>query len=188
MSMYNHKKAEKIYFFLAFFIDKSLISYYNGKYDIRLECEMMKNDNERKLKEFNDIYRQTSNVYHDIAYKLGMSNSAFTVFYTICEMGGSCLQKDICELFYMSKQTVHSCIKKLEKQEYIFIKQGEKHIYLTEKGKQFVNENIIPIIEIERSIFSEMTEQQGDMLLELTKKYLDCFRQKIKDMDSKNII
>ena len=186
MSMHNHKKAEKIYFFLAFFIDKSPISYYN-KYDIGLECEMMKNDSERKLKEFNDIYRQISNIYHDIANKLGLSDSAFTVFYTIYEMGGSCLQKDICELFYMSKQTVHSCIKKLEKQEYIFIKQGkDKHIYLTEKGQQFVKQNIAPIIEIEKSIFSEMTEQQGDMLLELTKKYCNCFKQKIKNMHSEN--
>lgn len=82
MSMHNHKKAEKIYFFLAFFIDKGPISYYN-KYDIGLECEMMKNDSERKLKEFNDIYRQISNIYHDIANKLGLSDSAFTVFYTI---------------------------------------------------------------------------------------------------------
>ena len=177
------KRLRKITFFLAFFIDRSPISYYNNKYDIGLECEMMKNDSERKLKEFNDIYRQISNIYHDIANKLGLSDSAFTVFYTIYEMGGSCLQKDICELFYMSKQTVHSCIKKLEKQEYIFIKQGkDKHIYLTEKGQQFVKQNIAPIIEIEKSIFSEMTEQQGDMLLELTKKYYNCFKQKIKNM------
>lgn len=183
MSMHNHKKAEKIYFFLAFFIDKSPISYYNKKYDIGLEREMMKNDNEIKLKEFNDIYRQISDIYHDIANKLGLSDSAFTVFYTIYEMGGSCLQKDICELFYMSKQTVHSCIKKLEKQEYIFIKQGrDKHIYLTDKGQQFVNQNIATVIEIEKSIFSEMTEQQGDMLLELTKEYCNCFKQKIKNM------
>ena len=57
MSTHNYKKAERIYFFLAFFIDKSPISYYNKKYDIGLEREMMKNDNEIKLKEFNDISR-----------------------------------------------------------------------------------------------------------------------------------
>ena len=54
------KRLRKITFFLAFFIDRSPISYYNNKYDIGLECEMMKNDSERKLKEFNDIYRQTN--------------------------------------------------------------------------------------------------------------------------------
>lgn len=143
----------------------------------------MQNDNDKKLKEFNDIHRQMSDLYHNIAAKLKLSNSAFTVFYTICDLGGSCLQKDICDLFYMSKQTVHSCIKKLEKDGYIFTQQGkDKHIYLTEKGQQFVTQNILPIIEIEKSIFSEMTTQQSDMFLELNKKYLHCFKQKINNI------
>lgn len=143
----------------------------------------MQNDNDKKLKEFNDIHRQMSDLYHNIAAKLKLSHSAFTVFYTICDLGGSCLQKDICDLFYMSKQTVHSCIKKLEKDGYIFTQQGkDKHIYLTEKGQQFVTQNILPIIEIEKSIFSEMTAQQSDMFLELNKKYLHCFKQKINNI------
>lgn len=143
----------------------------------------MQNDNDKKLKEFNDIHRQMSDLYHNIAAKLKLSNSAFTVFYTICDLGGSCLQKDICDLFYMSKQTVHSCIKKLEKDGYIFTQQGkDKHIYLTEKGQQFVTQNILPIIEIEKGIFSEMTTQQSDMFLELNKKYLHCFKQKINNI------
>lgn len=143
----------------------------------------MQNDNDKKLKEFNDIHRQMSDLYHNIAAKLKLSNSAFTVFYTICDLGGSCLQKDICDLFYMSKQTVHSCIKKLEKDGYIFTQQGkDKHIYLTEKGQQFITQNILPIIEIEKSIFSEMTAQQSDMFLELNKKYLHCFKQKINNI------
>ena len=65
---------------------------------------------EQKLKEFNDIHRQVSGLYHEIAVKLKLSNSAFSIFYTIYEMGGSCFQKDICDLFYMSKQTIHSCM------------------------------------------------------------------------------
>ena len=130
----------------------------------------MQIDNEKKLKEYNDIYRQMSDLYHDIAIKLKLSDSAFTVFYTLAEMDGCCLQKDICDLFYMSKQTVHSCIKKLEKDGYVFTQQGkDKHIYLTQKGQQFIEQNIIPIIEIEKSIFSELTPQQSDMLLELNK-------------------
>lgn len=137
--------------------------------------------NDEKLKEFNNTCKQIHNLYHNIASKLKLSDSAFTIFYTIYEMGGSCLQRDICELFYISKQTVHSCIKKLEKENYIFYKnEKDKNICLTEKGQEFVKQNIAPILEIEKSIFSEMTEQEGDMLLELTKKYLCCFKQKAR--------
>lgn len=138
--------------------------------------------NEQKLKEFNDIHRQLSELYHEIAVKLKLSNSAFTIFYTISEMGGNCLQKDICDLFYMSKQTVHSCIKKLEKEGYLLKKENDKHVYLTPKGEVFVKQNIAPILELEKNIFAKMTEQEGDIFLELNKKYLHYFKQNLKDI------
>ncbi|MCI9355935.1 MAG: winged helix-turn-helix transcriptional regulator [Firmicutes bacterium] len=145
----------------------------------------MQYDNDKKLKEYNDIHRQISDIYHEIAAKLKLSVSAFTVFYTICDMGGTCSQKDICDLFYTSKQTINSCIKKLEKENYIYLKQGkgkDKNIYLTEKGEQIVTQKIAPILNIEQSIFSEMTEQECDMLLQLSRKYLHCFKQKLNEM------
>lgn len=137
---------------------------------------------EQKLKEFNDIHRQLSELYHEIAVKLNLSNSAFSIFYTIYEMEGSCFQKDICDLFYMSKQTIHSCIKKLEKEGYLFRKENDKHIYLTPKGEEFVKQKIAPILELEKNIFEKMTEQEGDIFLELNKKYLHYFKQSLKEL------
>ena len=137
---------------------------------------------EQKLKEFNDIHRQVSVLYHEIAVKLKLSNSAFSIFYTIYEMGGSCFQKDICDLFYMSKQTIHSCMKKLEQEGYLLKKENDKHIYLTPKGEEFVKQNIAPILELEKNIFEKMTEQEGDVLLELNKKYLHYFKQNLKEI------
>ena len=91
----------------------------------------MQYDNDKKLKEYNDIHRQISDIYHEIAAKLKLSVSAFTVFYTICDMGGTCSQKDICDLFYTSKQTINSCIKKLEKENYIYNREkGKTKIYI----------------------------------------------------------
>ncbi|NDO47636.1 MarR family winged helix-turn-helix transcriptional regulator [Clostridium sp. MD294] len=151
---------------------------------------MMENDTRHKLKEYNDIHRQMSDTYHEIAVKLKLSVSAFTVFYTICYMGGTCSQKDICDLFYTSKQTINSCIKKLEKENYIYLKQGkgkDKSIYLTQKGQQLVTQKIAPILEIEQNIFLDMTEQECDMLLQLSRKYLQCFKNKIKTIIQEEI-
>ena len=48
------------------------------------------------LKEFNRIYKKTNEIYHDIALRLGLSDSAFDILYSISELGDGCLQKDIC--------------------------------------------------------------------------------------------
>ena len=44
------------------------------------------------LKEFNRIYKRTNEIYHDIAFRLGLSDSAFDILYSISELGDGCLQ------------------------------------------------------------------------------------------------
>lgn len=78
----------------------------------------------RKLAEYNRIHRETEELYHMIALDRGISDSAFTILYTLCELGDGCLQKDICNVAYTSKQTVHSSIRKLEEEGYLTLEQG----------------------------------------------------------------
>lgn len=151
----------------------------------------MSHDIESKFKEYDSIYREMNELYRNIALKLKLSDSAFAIFYTICELGDGCLQKDICELFFVSKQTINSCIKKLEKEEYIYLKQGkgkDKHIYLTQKGEQLVKQKIMPVLEMEKSVFAEMTEQESDMMLKLSRKHLQHFKNKVKKMLLEEIV
>lgn len=49
------------------------------------------------LKEYNHIYKEANDIYHEIARKLQLSDSALDIFYTIFEMGDNCLQRDICK-------------------------------------------------------------------------------------------
>lgn len=44
------------------------------------------------LKEFNFLYRKWDGLYHDLAIKAGMSDSAFFILYSIVELGDGCLQ------------------------------------------------------------------------------------------------
>ena len=71
----------------------------------------------------------------------------------------------------------------------VYIKKGkDKHIYLTPKGEELVKQKIIPITEIEKSIFSEMTEQESDMLLKLSTKYLQYLKNKVENMFQEEIV
>ena len=90
------------------------------------------------MKEFNRIFKECNHIYHDIALKLGLSDSGFDILYTLCEIGDGCLQKDICDATMLSKQTIHSSVQKLAKDGYLSLQPGkgrDLHIHLTSAGK-----------------------------------------------------
>ena len=71
--------------------------------------------------------------------------------------------------------------KKKQLENQIYYGGYYKELYLKEE-KDEKGKTIQRIIEIEKSIFSELTPQQSDMLLELNKKYLYCFKQKLNEI------
>ena len=63
------------------------------------------------LKEYNCLYKEANEIYHEAARKLHLSDSAFEIFYTLLDMGDNCLQRDI-SLFLLEKDGV--CISILQ--------------------------------------------------------------------------
>lgn len=127
------------------------------------------------LQKYNSLYRELDDFYHDFAVQNGLSDSALWIFYIICEQGEGCLQRDVCNAVYVSKQTVHSAIHKLEQKGYLYLeasKGRDKRIFLTERGRTLVREKILPLIQIENTAFSDMGDEESKALLNLTEKYL----------------
>ena len=56
------------------------------------------------LMDFNKMNKEFDELYHKVASKMGISDSAFSIFYTIYDLGDGCLQKDICYEFFANKQ------------------------------------------------------------------------------------
>lgn len=134
-----------------------------------------------ELKEFNRHCREIDGLYHNIAAQMGLSDSAFCILYDICELGDGCLQKDICDMSFTSKQTINSSIRKLEKEGYIHMEQGkgrQMHIYLTDSGRQLMNSKIGPVVDMENSVFAEMSPEDSRQMLALMHKQLEIFRRK----------
>lgn len=72
--------------------------------------------------------------------------------YVLCEKGGQCLQSEISKLTGIRRQTINSAIRKLEKEEIVYLEQGKGRntiLCLTEKGKKFSAEKIMPLHESE---------------------------------------
>ncbi|MCI9168552.1 MAG: MarR family transcriptional regulator [Dorea sp.] len=136
------------------------------------------------LKEYNHIYKETNRIYHDIALKLKLSDSAFDILYAVCQLGDGCLQRDICSLSATSKQTINSSIRKLEREGHIILKPGkgrQMHIFLTETGMELAKERIFPVIEIENKVFDSLTEEESRELLRLSRKYIEILEKNAKE-------
>ncbi len=132
------------------------------------------------MKEFNRIFKECNHIYHDIALKLGLSDSGFDILYTLCEIGDGCLQKDICDATMLSKQTIHSSVQKLAKDGYLSLQPGkgrDLHIHLTSAGKALMEEKITPAIQTENIAFTDMSKDEQEEFLRLNRKYIDSLRR-----------
>lgn len=145
----------------------------------------MKLEQEKALKEYNYLWRKIEKLWHDIARKAGVSDSTYEIFSTILELGEGCQQKDICDRNSISKQTIHSAIKKLEREGLIVVRKEhgkDKRVYLTPQGKELVKEKVLPAAEAENQVFAEMTEEESQELIRLTEKYLIQLQAKIEQL------
>ena len=137
------------------------------------------------LKNYNRTFLRMDEFYHNIATKSGLSDCAFWILYSICEDGDGCSQKMLCDKLSVSKQTVHSAIRKLEQDNILYLKAGkgrDKYIYLTETGKLFVEEKIAAIISIENAAFTSMGEQYAKEFERLTELYVGLLRENYEAM------
>ena len=138
------------------------------------------------LKEYNHVYKEINDTYHEAARKLHLSDSAFDIFYTIYELGDNCLQRDICKASYLPKQTVNSSIRKLEANGYLTLspwKGRSMHIHLTTSGQKLIQERLVPLIRIENGAFEDMTPEECEQMLHLNAKYNQALRARLSTLE-----
>lgn len=141
------------------------------------------------LKEFNRIYKKANEIYHDIALRLGLSDSAFDILYSISELGDGCLQKDICNATCIPKQTIHSSIRQMEKSGYLTLSSGKgrsMHITLTDLGKRLLERTIYPVMQMEGEAFHCMTDEECQQMLALFGKYIQALGDAAKNLSIKS--
>ena len=135
-----------------------------------------------KTREYTYLAGEINSLYHEAALKMGVSDSVMNILYVICEKGNKCCQSEISKLTGISRQTINSAIRKLEKDDIVYLEQGYGRntiVCLTEKGKKFSSEKILPLFEIENKIWSEWTDEEQKQYLMLTKKYRDSLKKYI---------
>lgn len=138
--------------------------------------------NHQKLKRYNYVMNEINSIYHDAAMRMGISDSVLNILYVICENDDRCLQSEIYKQTGISRQTINSAIRKLEKDGIVYLEQGQGRntiVCLTDAGKEYAGEKARPVIRIENEIFNEWTEKESRLYLELTERYRDSLKKKL---------
>lgn len=135
-----------------------------------------------EMRRCNRIYKEFEDIYREIDRWAGLSASAFGILYHLMDLGDGCLQRDICAEAFVSKQTVNSSIRTLERQGLIRLQPGrgrEEHIHFTEKGRRLAEERILPVMEAENQTLAELGEDAA-LVLALQQKHLEIFRRRAR--------
>lgn len=135
----------------------------------------MKNKSSREMKRYNHLHGEIEAVYHEMSLQFGISDSVSKILYTICSFGDGLLLNDICRSTGLTKQTVNSAIRGLEKKDIVYLEAVDgksKKVCLTEKGKKFAGNTAFRLIEIENAIFESWSDDDVQKYLELTERFL----------------
>ncbi len=138
----------------------------------------------KDMKRLNYLVSEIDATYHELALKLGISDSVMTILYTICDNGESCPLQEICHRSGVSKQTINSAIRKLEAAGIVYLEQASaksKTVCLTEEGKLFAQQTAIRIIAAENEIFASWSKEDVNQYLELTARFLTAIKEKTKN-------
>lgn len=146
---------------------------------------MINEKSEQKWRRFNYISNEINALFHEAALKMGMSDSEMLILYTICNEGNGCLLSEVYKTSGISKQTINSAVRKLEKEEIVYLENVDgrsKKIFLTEKGQREMQGKVLRIIELENTIFGSWTEEEQELYVELTQRFESSFREKLKKL------
>ncbi len=134
-----------------------------------------------QLRRFSRLIGETDAVYHELAQRLGLSDSAFQILYTLYDGGGACPLRDICAYSGLTKQTVNSALRKLEREGRVRTESsGARHktAVLTPEGAQLAGRTVAQVIAIENGILGSWPEPELERYLQMTETYLDALRER----------
>lgn len=136
----------------------------------------------KSLRKINEIMSETDAVYHEAARKFNLTDSALNILYMTYDSCGKRPLKDITATG-ISKQTVNSSLRKLEKDGIIYLEgKREKTVCLTVEGMNLARDTVGRLIEAENSIFEKWSENETEMYLALSEKFLRDIREEIEKL------
>ena len=142
----------------------------------------METGTEKRYQEFISASKEIDDVYHMLALKFGLSDSAMWILCTMREAKRELTQSEIAQEMSMSRQTVNSAIKNLEKQGYLRLEavsgdRRNKILSFTEEGETFVKRTVDRVLSLEHQVFENLEVEEQEQITQILRKYTRLMRE-----------
>lgn len=122
-------------------------------------------------------------IYHNVAVKYGLSDTAMWVLYNIYLAEDVITQQELCRQCFFAKQTVNTAITGLIKNGYVELEsipgtRNQKKIMLTEKGVNLTEVTIKPLAEAEERAYEVLDSEEIKAYLDMTTRLTASLREK----------
>lgn len=130
-----------------------------------------------EMAEYDKLQKKFEEIYHDYAKRCGVADSVLWILYSIKGGAGIHTQKELCDSWNFSKQTINSALKQMEGQGLLRLEAADgnrknKLICLTEKGEGLAEQVVLPLMEAESRALAGFGKEEWAAFLGLTRKYI----------------
>ena len=117
-----------------------------------------------------------------LALKFSLSDSAMWILCTMREANRELTQSEIAQEMSMSRQTVNSAIKNLEKQGYLQLEavsgdRRNKTLSFTEEGEAFAKKTVDRVLSLEHQVFENLEVEEQEKITQILRKYTRFMRE-----------
>lgn len=123
--------------------------------------------------------------YEEYAKSVGLSYTSLQILNTIYDTE-NCTQKILCEVCFLPKQTVNAVVTAFYKSGWIRLEElsedrRTKTIHFTDEGAKSAEKIMLKVKDSERKAMGQLTEEQRETLIAVTKSYITCCRNAMQE-------
>ena len=144
----------------------------------------MNDTTKAQLERINQQMKELAGIYKTAVNALGISENEFWIWYALINMDEELSQQDICGMWAFSKQTVNTIISHMVKNNYATLEvipgtRNRKNIHLTDKGRTFGEQLIVPIFDAEVRALERMPVSERSACIEILANYVKLLKEEI---------
>ena len=126
-------------------------------------------------------------IYHGVAVRHGLSDTALWVLYILHITPGDCTQQDLIRQCCFSKQTINTAVAGLVKKGALTLEmipgtRNLKRLLLTQAGEAVIAEAVHPMREAEKRAYGALSEAELEQYLSMTERLTQSLRREIKEI------
>lgn len=126
--------------------------------------------------------KEQDSIYHSVAVKYGLSDTAMWVLYMVSETDSLYTQQELCRQCFYAKQTVNTAITNLVKNGYVALEvipgtRNQKKIILTDKGKELAQSTTDLLRQAENNAYAKLSMEELEAYLEMTTRLTASLRE-----------